>query len=204
MSAIDSTWAGPAWPWRRSTGRPSGSIRPTASGQPGFGAMEAALRDQPDDSPLRSELDNARIDVADKLLQLGLWEEAGELLDRVFRRNPAKPGSRQTASPGTSTLCCASWPAIQPASAPVARSSSSNSAAKENKSNLYRACLAGTRSIASPRPEIPGRDGGKGPRAQPQEQLVPPLRRDDSGPSGRPPPRPGAARPGPPRVFPRH
>ena len=51
--------------------------------------MEAALRDEPDDSPARDELDNARFDVADKLLQLGLWEEAGELLDRVFRRNPA-------------------------------------------------------------------------------------------------------------------
>ena len=51
--------------------------------------MEAALRDEPDDSPARNELDNARLDVADKVLQLGLWEEAGELLDRVFRRNPA-------------------------------------------------------------------------------------------------------------------
>jgi tetratricopeptide (TPR) repeat protein len=51
--------------------------------------MEAALRNESEDSPERNDLDNARIDVAEKLLALGLWEEAGELLDRVFRRRPA-------------------------------------------------------------------------------------------------------------------
>jgi tetratricopeptide (TPR) repeat protein len=51
--------------------------------------MEAALRDRPDDAPEWSEVDNARIDVADRYLELGLWEEAGELLERVFRRRPA-------------------------------------------------------------------------------------------------------------------
>ena len=37
---------------------------------------------------------NAWIDVADKYLGLGLWEEAGNLLDRVFRRNPASLAQR--------------------------------------------------------------------------------------------------------------
>src|SRR5262249_39757571 len=51
--------------------------------------MEAAVRDGPDDASAWSEVDNARLDLADKYLQLGLCEEAGELLDRVFRRHPA-------------------------------------------------------------------------------------------------------------------
>ena len=51
--------------------------------------MEAALRERVRRQPRRDELDDARLDIADKLLQLGLWEEAGELLDRVFRRKPA-------------------------------------------------------------------------------------------------------------------
>jgi tetratricopeptide (TPR) repeat protein len=55
----------------------------------GLSLMEAALQDEPEDNPARNDLDQARIDVANKLFQLGLWEEAGELFDRVFRRNPS-------------------------------------------------------------------------------------------------------------------
>src|SRR5262249_3553924 len=63
--------------------------RANAEWTDGLNRIEAALRDEAEDSPMRGELDNARIEVADKLLRLGLWEEAGALLDRVFRRKPA-------------------------------------------------------------------------------------------------------------------
>jgi serine/threonine protein kinase/predicted Zn-dependent protease len=108
----------------------------------GFGDMEAALRDQAGDSPLRSELDNARTDVAVKLLELGLWEEAGELLDRVYRR---KPGSLAQAEGSPWHLHAllrlrAGDPAgFRASCADFFR----EFRAKDDKSNLYRACLAG-------------------------------------------------------------
>ena len=51
--------------------------------------METAVQDEPEDSTFRDELPSAWIQVAEKLLLLGLWEEADELLQRAFQRNPA-------------------------------------------------------------------------------------------------------------------
>ena len=55
----------------------------------GLRGMEAAIRGEPEDSALWNELTNAWIQVADKLLQLGLWEKADELFDHAFKRKPA-------------------------------------------------------------------------------------------------------------------
>ena len=54
--------------------------------------METAVRDEPEDSPSRNELPSAWIQVAEKLLLLGLWEEADELLQRALSAQPGKPG----------------------------------------------------------------------------------------------------------------
>ncbi len=112
----------------------------------GLRAMEAALRDELDDSPARNELDAAWIDVADKLLRLELWEEAGALLDRAFRRNPAsltpfdghswhiQAMLRHQAgdSAGYRASCTEFFKQFKNA---------------ENKFNLYRACWSGPNAL---------------------------------------------------------
>ena len=55
----------------------------------GLRGMETAIRGEPEDTRFWNELTNAWIQVADKLLQLGLLEKADELLDHAFRRKPA-------------------------------------------------------------------------------------------------------------------
>jgi serine/threonine protein kinase/Flp pilus assembly protein TadD len=60
----------------------------------GLSAMEAALRDEAADSSLWTDLEKAWIDVADKLVQIGLWDDAHELLDRAFKRNPGSLSER--------------------------------------------------------------------------------------------------------------
>ena len=58
----------------------------------GLAGLEAALKNEPEDSSLRNELDNVKIEIADRMLQLGLMEEPGELLATVFRHNPTNLG----------------------------------------------------------------------------------------------------------------
>jgi serine/threonine protein kinase len=115
----------------------------------GLSAMEAALRAQPDDSPLQSELDNARTDVADKLLRLGLWEEAGENLDRVNRRNPrslAQADGYPWHLHALLRLLAGDLTGFRASCAEFFR----EFRAKDNKSNLYRACLAGVEALPDP------------------------------------------------------
>ena len=101
MFAIRSTWAGAAWLWRRSHWQALRLDQADREWNAGLSAMEAALRAQPNDSPLRSELDNARTDVADKLLRLGLREEAGENSWTESTGGTREAWLKQMATPGT-------------------------------------------------------------------------------------------------------
>ncbi len=168
MSAIRSTWAGHAWLWERSTGSALRLDQADREWTAGMSAMEAALRDQPDDGPLRSELDNARIEVADKLLQLGLWDEAGELLDRVFRRNPASLAQDDAHPWQLHALLrlAVTDPAGFRASCTEFFKQFRN---KDKKSNLYLACLAGPEALSAPDlkvlAEMAEKDLGKNPKS---------------------------------------
>ena len=124
----------------------------------GTSEMEAALRKEPNDSPLRSELDCARVNVADRLLQLGLWGEAGELLDRIFRRHGATL-AQANGRPWQLQTLLRRGPAIQPASARVARTSSNSSETRTQRVESLP-CLPGWGfCIAGLRLETPGRNG---------------------------------------------
>ena len=134
----------------------------------GIGAMEAALRNQPSDGPLYSELDNARVDVADKLLQLGLWDKAGELLDRVFRRHPASLAQEggQPWQLHTLLRLVVTDPAGFRASCTEFFKQFRN---KDKKSSLYLACLAGPDALSAPDlkalAEMAEKDLGKNPKS---------------------------------------
>jgi hypothetical protein len=54
----------------------------------GLVAFAVALKDEPDGSYLRDELGTLEIEVADQMYQLGLAEEAGEILQQVILRTP--------------------------------------------------------------------------------------------------------------------
>jgi serine/threonine protein kinase/tetratricopeptide (TPR) repeat protein len=115
----------------------------------GLGKMEAALGEEPDASPLWTELDNARIDVAEKLLRLGLWEEASEPLGRVFKRSPVS----LALGDGHAWL----WHALlrlragDPAGFRASCAEFFKSfRGKDNKFNLYEACVAGGEALAEP------------------------------------------------------
>jgi serine/threonine protein kinase/predicted Zn-dependent protease len=115
----------------------------------GLRAMEAALRDQPAGSTLWSELDTARLDVADKLLRLGLWEEAGELLDRVFRRNPASLAPRDGRAwylHAVLRLLAGDLAGYRASCAAFFQQFRNHG----NKLHLYRACLAGAGALPAP------------------------------------------------------
>ncbi len=134
----------------------------------GLGMMESALRDQPENSPSRSELDNARIDVADKLLRLGLREEAGELLDRVFRRSPAS----LSLGDGHSWHLQAILRLLEGDPAGYRASCAEffkQFREKDNKANLYRACLAGVEALPAPDlkvlAEMAEKDLGRNPKS---------------------------------------
>jgi hypothetical protein len=108
--------------------------------------MEAAVSNQPDDSPLRRELDNARCEIVDKLLRVELWAEAARQLDSVFLRNPAILAQDygylwqfharlhlMAGNPaGFRTSCAAFFKQFLDF---------------DNKSNLYQACLAGVDAL---------------------------------------------------------
>jgi tetratricopeptide (TPR) repeat protein len=112
----------------------------------GLRVMDEALRDESDDSPARIELDNARIDVADKLLPLGLRAEAGDLLDRVFRRNPAGLAQRDGRFwylHAALRLLAGDSAGYRASCAAFARQFQN----VDNKSNLYRACGSGPHAL---------------------------------------------------------
>jgi eukaryotic-like serine/threonine-protein kinase len=111
-----------------------------------IGAFEAALREQPGDSPMWNELDDARMDVADKLLKLELWEDAAEPLDRVFRRHPASLAQRSGHPWMFHALLrlLAADPAGFRASCLKFFAEFRN---VQDKSNLYRACIAGADAL---------------------------------------------------------
>jgi serine/threonine-protein kinase len=133
----------------------------------GLSSMEAALRDQPGDSPLRSELDEARIDVANKLLRLGLWQDADLLLNSVYRQNPRSLAQAdgypwylhamlrvRAGDPAGFHANCADF--------------FREFRAKGNVSNLYRACLAGESALPASDlkilAEIAEKDLGRNPK----------------------------------------
>jgi len=113
----------------------------------GLELMETALRAEPAQSELYIELDNARLDTADKLLKAGLWEEAAPLFELVYRREPA-------SLLGTAGLTWSTHAILRllAGDAPGYRASCAKfyeqyNATTGSKFNLYRACLAGPRAI---------------------------------------------------------
>jgi serine/threonine protein kinase/tetratricopeptide (TPR) repeat protein len=133
----------------------------------GTSEMEAALRKEPKDSPLRSELDTARVEIAEKLLQLGRWEEAANLLDRVYQEHPASLAQQEAQPWKLHALLClfATDPARFRASCTEFFKQFRN---KEAKSRLYLACLAAPEALPAPDlkalAEMAEKDLGKNPK----------------------------------------
>ncbi len=114
----------------------------------GLKLMEDALRAEPASSALRVELDNTRIDAADRLLKAGLWEEASALLEPVYRREP-----NSLLRTGGLTWSTHAALRLLAGDAPGYRASCTKFYEEYNKSestrfNLFRACLAGPGAIA--------------------------------------------------------
>jgi tetratricopeptide (TPR) repeat protein len=115
----------------------------------GLRAMDAALRAWPDDGLLQSELDNAWTDIALKLLRLGLWQEARENLDRVYQRNPrslAQADGHPWHLHALLQLLAGDQAGFRASCTDFFR----EFRARDNKSNLYRACLAGVEVLPHP------------------------------------------------------
>ena len=145
-------------------------------------AMDAAIREQPGDSPLRIEVDNARIEVATKHLRLALWEDAVQPLDYVFQRKPAslaRGTGRSWQFHGLLHLLAGDQAGFRASCAEFFKQFRD----EDNKSSLYQACIAGAGALPAidlqRLAEMAEKD-----LAQPQEQLVPPVCSDDSRRTG--------------------
>ncbi len=114
----------------------------------GLKLMEDALRTEPAASALRVELDNTRIDAADRLLKAGLWEEAAALLEPVYRREPIsllRTGGLTWSTHAALRLLAGDAPGYR---ASCTKFYEEYNKAQGTRFNLFRACLAGPGAIA--------------------------------------------------------
>jgi tetratricopeptide (TPR) repeat protein len=120
----------------------------------GLHAMETALEGESESSSLRIELDKAWIDIADKLIQFGLWDETRGLLDRAFRRNPASLWERDGHNwyvHAMLRLLAGDEKGYRESCAEFTKSFKNN----ERKFNLYRAVWLGASDPGDARALIP-------------------------------------------------